>query len=186
MQIRRISEITALMTPLRIWILASATAVTLTAVAVNVWLVPVHASVQLPRPATAQPPAVQAAPQLVVAPKPKLTLAEQRKALLRGIASWYGDAFDGHTMANGETFDKNAMTACHPTLPFGSVVKVKNLRNGRSVIVRITDRGALAAGRILDLSYGAAQKLAMTTRGLAPVSLEVLSQGSGKYHADSN
>jgi len=173
------------MTPLRIWILASVTAVTLTAVAVNVWLVPVHASVVLPRPAAPQQPAVPAAPQLE-ATKPKLTPAEQRKALLRGIASWYGDAFDGHTMANGQTFDKNAMTACHPTLPFGSLVKVVNLRNGRSVIVRITDRGALAAGRILDLSYGAAQKLAMTNRGLAPVMLEVLPQGSGRFHAENN
>lgn len=182
-QIRRKSEDSTLMTPLRIWILAGATAVALTGVAVNVWMVPVLASVLLPRPAATLLPAApaiqQPVQQLAVAPTPKLTPAEQRKALLRGIASWYGGDFNGQAMANGETFDDSKMTACHPTLPFGSVVKVKNLRNGRSVIVRITDRGALAAGRILDLSYGAAQKLAMTHAGLAPVMLEVLSRGNG-------
>ncbi len=71
----------------------------------------------------------------------------------------------------------NAMTACHPSLPFGSLVKVINLRNKRSVVVRITDRGDLNAGRIIDLSYAAADKLAMTNTGLAPVVLEVLSKG---------
>ena len=71
----------------------------------------------------------------------------------------------------------NAMTACHPTLPFGSMVRVVNLNNRRSVVVRITDRGYLYEGRIIDLSYGAAQKLAMTKPGLAPVELEVLSVG---------
>jgi rare lipoprotein A len=180
-QIRRKSEAFIEMTPGRIWILASATAVALTAVAANLWLVPVHASVVLPRPVAAQMPAAPAAPpQLAEAPKPKMTLAEQRKALLRGIASWYGNEFDGRTMANGETFDQNAMTACHPTLPFGSLVKVVNLRNKRSVIVRITDRGELAAGRIMDLSRGAAEKLAMTHAGLAPVALQVLSLGGGR------
>lgn len=72
-----------------------------------------------------------------------------------------------------------AMTACHPTLPFGSLVKVVNLNNGRSVVVRITDRGDLMnEGRIIDLSFGAAQKLAMTKEGLAPVVLDVISRGS--------
>lgn len=71
------------------------------------------------------------------------------------------------------------MTACHPTLPFGSVVKVVNLRNKKSVVVRITDRGDLGSnnGRIIDLSYAAAQKLQMTQTGLARVSVEVLSPG---------
>ena len=71
----------------------------------------------------------------------------------------------------------NAMTACHPTLPFGSVVRVKNMVNKRSVVVRITDRGALQEGRIIDLSLAAAQKLAMIKSGLAPVELEVISMG---------
>jgi rare lipoprotein A len=106
-----------------------------------------------------------------------MTHAAQRAALLRGMATWYGTLFHGHRTANGETFDMFAMTACHPTLPFGSVVKVVNLNNRRSVIVRITDRGELAAGRIIDLSYGAAEKLAMTRTGLAPVVLEVITRG---------
>ncbi len=70
-----------------------------------------------------------------------------------------------------------AMTACHPTLPFGSVVRVVNRNNGRSVVVRITDRGYLYEGRILDLSYGAAEKLAMIKPGIAPVELQVISLG---------
>lgn len=70
-----------------------------------------------------------------------------------------------------------AMTACHPTLPFGTLVRVKNLDNNRSVVVRITDRGYLFEGRVIDLSYGAAQKLAMTKSGLAKVDLHVISLG---------
>ena len=97
--------------------------------------------------------------------------------MLRGIATWYGAVFHGRKTASGEKFDMYGMTACHPTLPFGSLVKVVNLNNKRSVIVRITDRGDLAQGRIIDLSYGAAEKLAMTETGLAPVVLEVLSRG---------
>lgn len=97
--------------------------------------------------------------------------------MLRGIATWYGDMFNGRKTASGETFDKNAMTACHPTLPFGSLVKVVNLNNRRWVVVRITDRGDLAKGRVIDLSFGAAEKLAMTEAGLAPVVLQVLSRG---------
>jgi len=97
---------------------------------------------------------------------------------MRGIASWYGSVFNGRKTASGETFDMYAMTACHPTLPFGTMVRVVNLRNKRSVVVRITDRGDLVEeGRVIDLSYGAAEKLQMTHRGLAKVSLEVLSTG---------
>jgi rare lipoprotein A len=97
--------------------------------------------------------------------------------MLHGIASWYGGVFNGRRTASGERFDMNAMTACHPTLPFGSMVRVVNLANQRSVVVRITDRGYLFKGRVIDLSYGAAKKLAMTKAGLASVKLEVLSLG---------
>jgi rare lipoprotein A len=87
--------------------------------------------------------------------------------------------FNGRKTASGETFDMYAMTACHPTLPFGSMVRVVNLRNRKSVVVRITDRGDLGSNnrRIIDLSYAAAEKLQMTQAGLARVSLEVLSVG---------
>ncbi len=190
MEIRRSSRFPALITPLRIWLLAGVTAIVVTAVVVNLALQPVQAKVLLPRPVAMMPPSAPAngqvagVPTLQSALTPAKTPAEiraaQRRSLLRGLASWYGGLFNGRKMANGETYDQNAMTACHPTLPFGTVVKVKNLRNGKSVIVRITDRGALRAkGRILDLSYAAAEKLAMTDAGLAPVVLEVLSRGSG-------
>lgn len=98
--------------------------------------------------------------------------------MLHGVASWYGGVFNGRHTASGERFDMYAMTACHPTLPFGSMVRVVNTQNKRSVVVRITDRGDLGdQGRVIDLSYAAAQKLAMTKSGLASVKLEVLSLG---------
>jgi rare lipoprotein A len=117
---------------------------------------------------------VSATPALLAPPN---SAATTKADLLHGIASWYGGVFHGRRTASGERFDKNAMTACHPTLPFGTLVRVVNLNNRRSVVVRITDRGYLYEGRIIDLSYGAAQKLAMTEGGLAPVELEVLSLG---------
>lgn len=105
-------------------------------------------------------------------------LAARAKNLMKGLASWYGEDFDGRTTASGERFDMYAMTACHPTLPFGTLVRVVNQTNGRSVVVKITDRGDLAKGRIIDLSYGAAEKLAMTDAGLAPVVLSVIARGA--------
>jgi rare lipoprotein A len=101
--------------------------------------------------------------------------------MLHGIASWYGGVFNGRSTASGERFDMYAMTACHPTLPFGSVVRVVNMENNPSVVVRITDRGDLVEGRIIDLSYAAAQKLEMTKPGLVSVKLEVLSLGGQRH-----
>jgi len=94
--------------------------------------------------------------------------------VITGWASWYGPGFDGNPSASGELFDANAMTAAHKSLPFGTQVKVTNLDNGRSIIVRINDRGPYAGDRIIDLSYGAAQMLGMLNTGVAPVRLEVL------------
>ena len=74
-----------------------------------------------------------------------------------------------------------AMTACHPTLPFGTMVRVTDLHSKRSVVVRINDRGVLSEGRIIDLSYAAAQELNITKAGLAPVALEVLSLGHSRH-----
>jgi len=86
--------------------------------------------------------------------------------------------FHGRKTASGEPFDKFAMTACHPTLPFGSIVRVVNQANKRSVVVKINDRGDLVEeGRIIDLSQAAAQRLAMTKPGLAKVELQVISLG---------
>lgn len=93
---------------------------------------------------------------------------------LVGLASWYGREFDGRRTASGERFDMNRLTAAHRTLPFNTRVRVTNLENGRSVEVRINDRGPFVEGRIIDLSYRAARKIGMVKPGLARVRLEVL------------
>lgn len=95
-----------------------------------------------------------------------------------GEASWYGPGFHGRRTANGEIFDKEAKTAAHRTLPFGTLVRVRNLDNGREVVVRINDRGPFARGRILDLSEAAARVLGMVESGTARVRLDILSPGS--------
>ena len=91
-----------------------------------------------------------------------------------GIASWYGPGFHGKTTANGEPYDMYAFTAAHKTLPFGTVVRVVDLDTGRSVVVRINDRGPFVPGRIIDLSYAAAEALGILDRGTARVGLVVL------------
>ncbi len=91
-----------------------------------------------------------------------------------GRASWYGPRFDGQPTANGETFDMNAMTAAHRTLPLGSRVLVHNLENDRRVVVRINDRGPYIQGRDIDLSYGAARQLGMVPDGIARVEITPL------------
>ncbi|HEY3569515.1 MAG TPA: septal ring lytic transglycosylase RlpA family protein [Thermoanaerobaculia bacterium] len=91
-----------------------------------------------------------------------------------GRASWYGPHFDGQPTANGETFDMNALTAAHRTLPLGSRVLVHNLENDRRVVVRINDRGPYIQGRDIDLSYGAARQLGMVPDGLARVEITPL------------
>lgn len=93
------------------------------------------------------------------------------RALERGIASWYGKAFHGSRTASGERYDMHRLTAAHPTLPFGTRVEVRNLENGRKVIVRINDRGPSVAGRIIDVSYAAAQRLGLVESGVARVAL---------------
>ncbi|MCB9992438.1 MAG: septal ring lytic transglycosylase RlpA family protein [Hyphomicrobiaceae bacterium] len=92
----------------------------------------------------------------------------------QGTASWYGPGFNGQRTANGETFNMNSLTAAHKSLPFGTRVKVTNLRNGKSVTVRINDRGPYAHGRIIDLSKAAAQDIGMIGSGTAQVKLEIV------------
>jgi rare lipoprotein A len=91
-----------------------------------------------------------------------------------GTASWYGQSFQGKETASGEKYQMYDMTAAHLTLPMGSYVKVTNLRNGRAVVVRINDRGPIVPGRIIDLSYGAAQALQMRAHGLQRVRLDLV------------
>jgi rare lipoprotein A len=91
-----------------------------------------------------------------------------------GYASYYGAALAGHRTASGETFDPNGFTAAHRELPFGSRIRVTNLDNGRSVVVRVNDRGPFADGRVIDLSWAAARELGMLRSGVAHVHLELL------------
>lgn len=93
---------------------------------------------------------------------------------MQGIASWYGPGFHSRRTASGERFNQGAMTAAHRSLPFGTRVRVTNLRNGRSIVVRINDRGPYVGGRIIDLSAAAAKALGMVRSGIAPVRIEVL------------
>jgi rare lipoprotein A len=97
-----------------------------------------------------------------------------RPAAETGRASWYGEAHHGLPTASGERFDMNALTAAHPTLPFGTRLRVVNLDNDREVEVRINDRGPAAPGRVIDLSYAAARALGAVGAGIVPVRLTVL------------
>jgi rare lipoprotein A len=102
---------------------------------------------------------------------PKLGKAQPYQV---GTASWYGEDFDGKPTASGEDYDMYDMTAAHPTLPLGSYVKVTNLHNGRAVVVKVNDRGPIVPGRIIDLSYGAAQVLEFQHKGLQRVRLDLV------------
>lgn len=122
------------------------------------------------------------APPLTAIIKPEQTssqesgLASVRPVTSRrkGMASWYGPGFHGRLTANGERYNQNGLTAAHKSLPFGTQVRVTNLHNGRSVTVRINDRGPYIHGRVIDLSKGAANVIGLVNSGVAPVQLEIL------------
>ena len=115
-----------------------------------------------PSPPSGAPPAVERGPVI------------PGEYVEEGVASWYGDPFNGRRTSNGEIYDMHAFTAAHRTLPFGAIVRVTNLRNGKQTEVRITDRGPFVANRVIDLSLSAAQAIEMVGPGTAPVRLEVL------------
>ncbi len=115
-----------------------------------------------PSPPSGPPPAVERQPAVP---------GEYRE---EGVASWYGIPFNGHRTSNGEIYDMHQMTAAHRTLPFGAVVRVTNLNNGKHAEVRINDRGPFVANRVIDLSEAAAQAIEMIGTGTAPVRLEIL------------
>ncbi|MFB2878638.1 septal ring lytic transglycosylase RlpA family protein [Floridanema aerugineum] len=117
------------------------------------------------RPTSQQMPA-----QVAFAPLPTV------RAVLRGLASWYGPGFHGNRSASGERYNQNALTAAHRSLPFGTMVRVTNLRNGLSVVVRINDRGPYSRGRIIDLSAAAARIIGLKSPGVARVTVEVLGE----------
>jgi len=101
----------------------------------------------------------------------------------RGIASWYGTKFHGRSTSSGEVYNMHAMTAAHKTLPIPVYVEVKNLDNGRSMVVRVNDRGPFVTGRIIDLSYAAARKLGVDGPGTANV--EIRTVGAGRAQPKS-
>jgi len=116
---------------------------------------------------------------IAMAPRPESETVSLTKTKLQpyqvGVASWYGEYFEGRTTASGEPYEMFDMTAAHPSLPLGSWVRVTNLHNGRRVYVRINDRGPIIPGRIIDLSYSAASELRFTSKGLQRVRLDVVS-----------
>lgn len=135
----------------------------------------VLADAPLARPASTLPPGPPPESVLTVpAPAAKLSVPA---VALRGLATWYGNLFDGQRTANGETYDMGAMTAAHKSLPFGTIVRVVNLRTHKSVVVRVNDRGILPNNHVIDLSYAAGEKLNIIHSGVAPVKLEILALG---------
>ncbi|MDM1762968.1 septal ring lytic transglycosylase RlpA family protein [Acinetobacter sp. 226-4] len=95
-----------------------------------------------------------------------------RKFSQTGVASWYGRQFHGRKTASGETFDMNELTAAHRSLPLNCYIRVTNKNNGKSVVVKVNDRGPFHGNRVLDLSYGAAKRLGITNSGTASVNIE--------------
>lgn len=123
----------------------------------------------------------EAKPAPISSVQRKLGIRKQlgsKKPYQVGTATWYGSVFEGKDTASGEKYNMYDLTAAHLTLPFGSYVQVTNLGNGRAVVVRVNDRGPIVPGRIIDLSYGAAQALQMKAHGLQQVRLDLVSTTS--------
>ena len=104
------------------------------------------------------------------------TMLDNPDSIIQGKASFYGSEFNGRKTANGEIYDETALTAAHRTLPFGTVLRVTNLRNGLSVIVRINDRGPFHPDRVIDLSKNAAEEIDLITYGVTDIEAEILEQ----------
>tara|TARA_B100000401_G_C52679979_1_gene659176 strand:+ start:106 stop:582 length:477 start_codon:yes stop_codon:yes gene_type:complete len=111
----------------------------------------------------------------------KISKNFKNKKILIGESSYYADDFHGKITANGETYDMYGLTAAHKTLPLNTIIKVTNLSNKKTAILRINDRGPYAKGRILDCSYGAAIKLGFLDQGVTRVKIEVIEWGDNKY-----
>ena len=111
---------------------------------------------------------------------PQTSRTDAGKLFQVGTASWYGAQYDGKTTASGEPFDMYALTAAHPTLPLGTLVRVTNLRNGKKVTLRVNDRGPFVNGRIIDVSYHAARVLNFVKTGVQLVRLDLEEAPSGK------
>jgi peptidoglycan lytic transglycosylase len=160
------------------WVVAGILSLATAAVVFTDSTLTVQADTPLARPAATLPPAAP----------PASFLTERKAAVkqlfpaeaLHGIATWYGAVRQGHRTASGERFDEMAMTAAHKSLPFGTLLRVVNLKTNKSVVVRINDRGQLPADHVIDLSYAAAEELGIVRTGIAPVRLDVISLGHSR------
>ena len=112
--------------------------------------------------------------------KNKKSSFKKSKKVHKGISSYYGPKFHGKLTANGEIFDMYGVSAAHKEFPFNTIVRVTNKNNGKSLMIRINDRGPYVDGRILDCSFGAAKKLGFVSDGTAPVKIEILEWGDGE------
>ena len=135
----------------------------------------VHRSETPPAANVPSPVETKQVPEAARAPAPSLPTPSQPTMMETGLASWYGAKHHGKRTASGEVFNQDRLTAAHPTLPWGSRVKVINLDNGKSVEVRINDRGPYKKGRIIDVSRAAARALGMVQQGIATVRIERVS-----------
>lgn len=127
------------------------------------------------RPTSSESSSTQAnSKQAVVVPAKLVSKPKAVKPYQVGTASWYGSYFQGKPTASGEPYNMYDMTAAHMNLPLGTMVKVTNLRNGRSVVLRVNDRGPVVDGRIIDVSYNAAKALDFKARGLQRVRLDIV------------
>ena len=106
-------------------------------------------------------------------PRPSLLPNEKPET---GEASWYGEDFEGNETADGEIYDSNGLTAAHPTLPFGTTVRVTNLSNRKKILLRINDRGPYVGRRLIDVSWAAAKRLGFVESGTTPVRVEVVAR----------
>ena len=104
-----------------------------------------------------------------------------KKMVYKGISSYYGPKFHGKLTANGEIFDMYGVTAAHKEFPFNTMTRVTNENNGKSLLIRINDRGPYVGNRILDCSFGAAKKLGFVGEGTASVKIEIIEWGDGEY-----
>ena len=105
----------------------------------------------------------------------------KHRKTMTGVTSFYAEDFHGKVTANGETYDMYGLTAAHKTLPFNTLIRVTNMENKKSLVLRVNDRGPYAKGRILDCSYGAAVKLGFIGNGTAKVKIDVMEFGDNKY-----
>jgi len=119
-------------------------------------------------------PKTEARPSVSVGPQ--RTAAIPKEGPETGVASWYGEEFQGNTTANGEIYDLNGLTAAHPTLPFGTTVRVTNLKNRKNILLRINDRGPYIGRRLIDVSWAAAKRLGFVSSGTTQVRVEVVAR----------